>query len=49
MWAGRLFHTPIGEVPVLLLILLAALVTYIRARKLKAAQVAQELHDVQEA
>lgn len=37
MWAGRLFHTPIGEVPVLLLIILAAMVTYLRARKLKAA------------
>lgn len=35
------FHTPVGEVPVALLILLAAMVTYLRARKIKATQQTQ--------
>ncbi len=40
---------PIGEVPVLLLILLAALVTFFRTRKLQAAQVAPVARETQEA
>lgn len=40
---------PIGEVPVLLLIILAAMVTYLRARKLKAAQVAPVARETQDA
>ena len=34
---GDPFHTPIGDVPLLLLILLATLVTYLRVRKLRMA------------
>lgn len=43
------FFTPVGDVPVLLLILLAALVTFFRARKLQAAQVAPVARETQEA
>ena len=32
------FHTPVGDVPVMLLIVFAAMATYLRYRKLKAAQ-----------
>lgn len=35
------FLSPVGEVPVALLILLAAMVTYLRARKIKATQQTQ--------
>lgn len=43
------FFTPVGDVPVLLLILLAALVTFFRTRKLKATQVAPVARETQEA
>lgn len=43
------FFTPLGDVSVLLLIILAAMVTYLRACKLKAAQVASVARETQEA
>lgn len=42
------FHTPLGEVPVLLIIILAAMVTYLRSRKLKAAALTATLPTAEE-